>query len=267
MDDFGSICLLVFLYILQGVPLGLITAVPLLLQTRGVTYSQQAVFSLVWWPYSLKLLWAPVVDAVYVKRIGRRKSWTVLCQYLIGILLLCIAYYTGDMLGSETGREGKEPNVIVLTAMLLPITFLAATQDVAVDGWTAYDAIAVGISERPMSSACQRHNVGFAPTCDMIGMTFGHLLGNAVFLTIQSKEFANKWIRTEPGDRGLVEFDRASINVCFKEKKPLQCSEFAFVWGCFTLVATTVVFIFKREVDHSLEDEHRASNRAGPGLG
>ncbi|KAH7706020.1 acetyl-coenzyme A transporter 1, partial [Aphelenchoides avenae] len=51
------------------------------------------------------------------------------------------------------------------------------------------------------------HNVGFAPTCDIIGMTFGHLLGNAVFLTIQSKEFANKWIRSQPGQRGLVEFD------------------------------------------------------------
>ncbi|KAH7716062.1 acetyl-coenzyme A transporter 1 [Aphelenchoides avenae] len=100
MDDFGSICLLVFLYVLQGVPLGLITAVPLLLQSRGVTYSQQAVFSLVWWPYSINLLWAPVVDAVYVKRI-----------------------------------DGREPNVVILTAMLLPITLLAATQDVAVDGW------------------------------------------------------------------------------------------------------------------------------------
>ncbi|KAH7684476.1 hypothetical protein AAVH_41016, partial [Aphelenchoides avenae] len=87
----------------------------------------------------------------------------------------------------------REPNVIVLTAMLLPITFLAATQDVAVDGWTL--------------TMLSRHNVGFGPTCDMIGMTFGHLLGNAVFLTIQSKEFANNWIRSEPGDRGLVEFD------------------------------------------------------------
>ena len=59
--DRGSIALLLLLYTLQGVPMGLAASVPLLLQERGASYSQQAVFSLVSWPFSLKLLWAPLV--------------------------------------------------------------------------------------------------------------------------------------------------------------------------------------------------------------
>lgn len=49
-----------------------------------VSYVQQAVFSFAYWPFSLKLLWAPIVDSVWSARIGRRKSWLVPTQYLIG---------------------------------------------------------------------------------------------------------------------------------------------------------------------------------------
>lgn len=38
---------------LQGVPMGLAGSIPLLLQERGATYSQQSIFSLVSWPFSM----------------------------------------------------------------------------------------------------------------------------------------------------------------------------------------------------------------------
>lgn len=44
----------------------------------------QALFSLAQWPNSIKLLWAPIVDAIYVKWIGRRKSWLHPIQFLEG---------------------------------------------------------------------------------------------------------------------------------------------------------------------------------------
>jgi PAT family acetyl-CoA transporter-like MFS transporter 1 len=69
--DYANIALLLLLYTLQGVPMGLAASVPLLLQERGATYAQQGVFSLVGWPFSLKVLWAPVVDSLYVKSFGR----------------------------------------------------------------------------------------------------------------------------------------------------------------------------------------------------
>lgn len=44
----------------------------------------QAIFNVVMLPYTLKLLWAPLVDSFYVKKIGRRKSWLIPIQFLMG---------------------------------------------------------------------------------------------------------------------------------------------------------------------------------------
>lgn len=38
-----NIAVLLFLYTLQGIPLGLAGAVPMLLQNRGITYTQQVI--------------------------------------------------------------------------------------------------------------------------------------------------------------------------------------------------------------------------------
>lgn len=89
--DRGNIALLVFLYVLQGIPLGLAGAMPMLLQTRKVAYKDQAMFSLVFWPFSMKLLWAPIVDTAYFSRFGRRKSWLVPVQYVIGIFMIVLS--------------------------------------------------------------------------------------------------------------------------------------------------------------------------------
>lgn len=38
-----NIAVLLFLYTLQGIPLGLAGAIPMLLQNRGITYTQQVI--------------------------------------------------------------------------------------------------------------------------------------------------------------------------------------------------------------------------------
>ena len=52
--DYGNIAMLLFLYLLQGVPLGLIYAVPIVLQKRGLSYKDQAGLSFSQWPYASK---------------------------------------------------------------------------------------------------------------------------------------------------------------------------------------------------------------------
>lgn len=131
--DYGSVSLLLFLYTLQGVPLGLTASIPLILQNRHVSYAQQAVFSFAYWPFSLKLLWAPIVDSVYLNRIGRRKSWLVPTQYLIGIFMLVLSTYVTKILGDDD--DSAKPDVYFLTSIFFAFNFLAATQDIAVDGW------------------------------------------------------------------------------------------------------------------------------------
>lgn len=130
--DERNIALLFFLYLLQGIPLGLISAIPLLLQNRNIGYKEQAQFSFVYWPFSLKLLWAPIVDSLYNSRMGRRKTWLVPTQYVLGLFMLYLSskvnYYLGE-------GESSMPDIRSLTLSFFFLNFLAATQDIAVDGW------------------------------------------------------------------------------------------------------------------------------------
>lgn len=133
--DRKSIALLMFLYVLQGIPLGVAASVPFLLQTRKISYKDQAMFSFVHWPFSLKLFWAPIVDSVYVSWFGRRKSWLVPTQYLIGLFMLLLSTNIDNMMGEGESRGEKSVGVFTLTAVFFALNFLAATQDIAVDGW------------------------------------------------------------------------------------------------------------------------------------
>lgn len=185
--ELGNVCLLLFLYVLQGIPLGLAGSVPLIMQSKNVSYKDQAYFSFVFWPFSLKLLWAPLVDSVYVKRFGRRKSWLVPTQYLLGLFMLGLSF-TVDSLLRTTGSQG--PDVVTLTAVFFMLAFLAATQDIAVDGWAL--------------TMLSRENVGYASTCNSVGQTAGYFLGNVLFLALESADFCNKYLRFEPQDHGIV---------------------------------------------------------------
>ncbi|KAK0394552.1 hypothetical protein QR680_000802 [Steinernema hermaphroditum] len=222
--DFSSICLLLFLYLLQGIPLGLIAAIPLILQGKHVSYKDQAIFSFAYWPFSLKLLWAPIVDSIYWKKLGRRKSWMVPCQYLIGIFMLVLSYQVSNIIGSDD----QHVNVFFLMSVFLPLNFLAATQDIAVDGWAL--------------TMLSRKNVGYASTCNAVGQTAGFFLGNVVFLTLESEDFAN-WFRSEPAKGGLIDL-----------------AGFVFFWGWVFIVTTTLVLFFKKEIDHSQTPESKEEN-------
>jgi len=170
--DKMHVLVLFFLYILQGIPLGLIHSVPLVLGKKEVTYKEQAKFSISSYPFSMKLLWAPLVDSLYVARFGRRKSWLVPVQYIIGIMMLVTSQYVGQMLGDpEEGKDPSPPDVTSLTATFFILNFLAATQDVAVDGWAL--------------TMLKPKNVGYASTCNSVGQTTGWCLGYILFLTME----------------------------------------------------------------------------------
>lgn len=209
--ELGNVLLLLFLYVLQGIPLGLAGSIPLILQSKSVSYKDQAFFSFVFWPFSLKLLWAPLVDALYFSRFGRRKSWLVPTQYLLGLFMLYLSMSVNSLLQSEGG-----PKIVTLTAVFFMLAFLAATQDIAVDGWAL--------------TMLSRENVGYASTCNSVGQTAGYFLGNVLFLALESADFCNKYLRAEPKDTGIV-----------------TLSDFLFFWGVVFLISTTLVAIMKSE--------------------
>ena len=74
--------------LIQGIPIGLaFGSIPFLLKSK-LSYSQIGIFSLATYPYSLKLLWSPIVDSIFSPAIGRRKSWIVPMQFIIGSLMI-----------------------------------------------------------------------------------------------------------------------------------------------------------------------------------
>ena len=49
------VCILLFLYCLQGIPLGLKSSIPLILTRRSVPYIEQARFTIASYPFSMKV--------------------------------------------------------------------------------------------------------------------------------------------------------------------------------------------------------------------
>jgi PAT family acetyl-CoA transporter-like MFS transporter 1 len=174
--DFLSILLLFLLYTLQGVPMGLASSIPLLLQERGASYTDQSVFSLVSWPFSLKLLWAPIVDGFYYPAFGRRKSWLIPVQFLCGFMMIMATSRINSMLGDN----GSPINVSGLTAFFFFLYFLMATQDIAVDGW----AIEI----------LSRKNVGWASTCNAVGQALGNVVSFILFMALNSAEVVANYL-------------------------------------------------------------------------
>lgn len=219
--DWSNVTLLLVLYILQGIPLGLSGSIPMILSSRHVSYHDQAFFSLVFWPFSLKLLWAPIVDSLYSKKFGRRKSWLIPTQYLIGIFMLVLSVTADSVLDRSTGGS---PNIVVITGVFFILNFLASIQDIATDGWAL--------------SLLRPANVGYASTCNSVGQTAGYFIGNVLFLAFESPDFCNKYIRSVPQAEGI-----------------LTLPGYLWFWGLTFVACTTVVWVIKREKD----DRHDAS--------
>lgn len=154
--DFSNYVLLVALYTLQGIPMGLTASIPFLIQqkiknlaeaaagSRVLTeaasvivseggsndvasklYNAQAVFALCSWPFSLKLLWAPIVDAIYLKRIGRRKTWLIPVQTAAGGLMVFGSSWVDKQLEAN---DLHSFDVRGITLFFFCLYFLMATQ-------------------------------------------------------------------------------------------------------------------------------------------
>lgn len=118
--------------ILVMLPLGFISGLPLALTSgtlqawltvEGVDLKTIGIFTLVGLPYTLKFLWAPVMDRVVPPWLGRRRGWMILTQ-------LCVAVALGLMaLTNPTLHPGW------LAAYALLVAFLAASLDIVFDAY------------------------------------------------------------------------------------------------------------------------------------
>lgn len=80
-------------------------------------------FALVGLPYTLKFLWAPLIDRFSARWLGRRRSWMLLMQLAIAGVLLLMAL------------TEPESQLWGLALLALLLATLSATQDIAIDAW------------------------------------------------------------------------------------------------------------------------------------
>jgi PAT family beta-lactamase induction signal transducer AmpG len=94
---------------------------------QGVDLGTIGLLSLAGLPYTIKFLWAPVVDALDVpwltRRLGRRRGWLVASQLLL----------MGTIVFLGTRDPIAAPLVVGLGALL--VAFASATQDIVIDAY------------------------------------------------------------------------------------------------------------------------------------
>ncbi|MEC8108498.1 MAG: MFS transporter [Pseudomonadota bacterium] len=119
------VLLIAALGVLSGLPLGLlIDPLRYWLSEIGIEKSTIGLLSLVMLSYSLKMFWAPLVDRLripYLNKIGQRKSWLILSQFLTFFCILAVGFID----------PSQKLNVFVL--FVLALSFFSATQDICVD--------------------------------------------------------------------------------------------------------------------------------------
>jgi PAT family beta-lactamase induction signal transducer AmpG len=96
------------------------------LRDQGTTLKAIGFLSWVGLAYSLKFLWAPVVDRVDAPvfgRFGRRRSWMLLAQVLVAAGLLGLSI------------SGTQHGLTTVGALAVLVAFSSSTQDIVVDAW------------------------------------------------------------------------------------------------------------------------------------
>lgn len=122
------VLIVLFLGFSSGLPLALSGSTLLVwMRESGVDLGTIGLFALVGTPYTLKFLWAPLVDALHVpllsRAFGRRRGWLVFTQLLL-IAAIAVLAFTDP---------ARSPFYVALGALL--VAAASATQDIVVDAF------------------------------------------------------------------------------------------------------------------------------------
>jgi PAT family beta-lactamase induction signal transducer AmpG len=129
----SNVALLSTLYFSQGLPFGFFTqALPVWMRQAGVDLAVIGLSSLLALPWGLKFLWAPVVDRFGGSALGRRRGWILPLQ-AASIVAIGVLALIGDR--ALASMATKEQLVVALAVGMFVTNLIAATQDIATDGF------------------------------------------------------------------------------------------------------------------------------------
>jgi PAT family beta-lactamase induction signal transducer AmpG len=112
----------------SGLPLHLtIDVLKAWMKTEGVDLTFIGLMALVGLPYTMKFLWAPVLDRFTLPFLGRRRGWLLVAQ--------CALIFSIVWLG--TSDPISSPWMLAFTAFM--VTFFSASQDIVIDAYRRED--------------------------------------------------------------------------------------------------------------------------------
>lgn len=111
-----------------GLPLALTTSTLMLWMTDvGVDLTTVGLYALAGLPYTLKFLWAPLVDAwripVLCRLLGRRRGWLIFTQLALMVAILLL------------GRLDPLASPLLIAAAAVFVATVSATQDIVIDAF------------------------------------------------------------------------------------------------------------------------------------
>ena len=130
---------------------------------RGVDVGTIGLISLASLPYTIKFLWAPIVDALPVPwlsaRLGRRRGWLVASQ----LALMATILFLG------TRDPVSAPLMVGLGALL--VAFTSATQDIVIDAYRV-ESLSVDEQAAGMAGYVAAYRIGMLVSgAGVVGLT------------------------------------------------------------------------------------------------
>lgn len=92
---------------------------------EGLDLKTIGLFSMVTLPYSLKVLWAPLLDRYALPGLGRRRGWMVAMQGAMALGLVAMALHP------------PHQDLLLMAALAVGVAVASATFDIATDAWRA----------------------------------------------------------------------------------------------------------------------------------
>ena len=146
----------------SGLPLYLTgRALQAWMTVAGVNLTAIGFISLVSLPYSIKFLWAPLIDRFSLPFLGRRKGWIVVTQFLLAVAIAAMALQ----------RPAQALQVVAINAVI--IAFLSATQDIVIDAYG--------------TDILDRHEVGAGAGIKVLGYRAGMIMAGGVALMLADR--------------------------------------------------------------------------------
>ena len=114
----------------------------------GVDLETMGVFSLIGLAYAFKFLWSPLVDRGRIPllwRMGRRRSWLVPIQALIGLALIAMS------------AMDPQRSIGMFSLLAGLAAFASATQDIVIDAWR----VEVADDDAPLDLLSSVYQLGY----------------------------------------------------------------------------------------------------------